>query len=152
MLVYRLVKHRERTSDLSGTGSYVQGGRWNSAGVYALYTAQNRSLALLEMRVHFDPEEMPPSLFVMTIEIQDHAPMLELNELDLPYDWRTSDNLALQAMGDEWLKRTDILAIKVPSAVMPLEYNFILNPSFSGYHQMVRVVHIDQYTIDERLN
>jgi len=152
MLLYRIVKHRERTSDLSGTGSYIQGGRWNSAGMYALYTAENRSLALLEMLVHVDPEEMPPSLFVMTIEVHKDAPVHVLNERDLPYNWRTTDNLALLELGDDLLKHQDIMVIKVPSAVMPLEFNYILNPSFLEYHSYVKVLRIDQFTMDERLN
>jgi RES domain-containing protein len=120
--------------------------------MYALYTAENRSLALLETLVHFDPEEMPPSLFVITIEVHQDAPVHLLNERDLPYDWRTADNLALQELGDDLLKRQDIMVIKVPSAVMPLEFYYILNPSFLEYHRHVRVVQIDQLTIDERLN
>ena len=67
------VKAKKRTTDLSGTGAYNAGGRWNSSGVYALYTSENRSLASLEVLVHVDEGELPPDLYVMTIEIVDSA-------------------------------------------------------------------------------
>jgi RES domain-containing protein len=64
MLVYRIVKNRARVNDLSGTGAFMNGGRWNYEGTYALYTSEYRSLALLETLVHTEDEELPPTVIV----------------------------------------------------------------------------------------
>ena len=69
MFVYRIVKAKERTNDLSGTGAYKTSGRWNSKGTYMLYTSENSSLAYLETLVHFDDTEYPFMIRVKLIEV-----------------------------------------------------------------------------------
>ena len=149
--MYRIAKVKQRTNDISGTGAYNEGGRWNNAGVYALYTSESRALAALEILVHADETELPPHLFIMTIEIDDKARVYKVKDKDLPADWRMPENIALKEWGDNLFSTHKYIAIKARSAVMPNEYNYILNPLYPGYNNLVSVVNVDRYIVDERL-
>ncbi len=151
MIVYRIAKLKHRSSDLSGTGAYNEGGRWNNTGTYALYTSENRSLAALEILVHEGEAELPPHLYIMSIEINDSAPMYEVQDTEMPEDWRTPENIALKELGDKILKGNKHIAIKAISAVMPDEYNYVLNPSFPNYFNLVTITKVEEYNTDMRL-
>ncbi len=151
MLVYRIVKSEKRTSDLTGTGAFNEGGRWNSEGVYALYTSEHAALAMLEVLVHVDEGELPPGMFIMTIDIAEDAPILEILRHDLPEDWRIPENIALKEMGDAIFEGKKFLAIKAPSAVLPDSYNYILNPLYPAYYDLVKVIRVQPLEVDKRL-
>ena len=151
MLVYRIVKLAKRTSDLSGTGAYNEGGRWNSEGVFALYTSENAALAMLEVMVHVDVSELPPGLFVMTIEVNDIAPLFQVRDEDLPIGWRVPENFGLKETGDKIFEEKKYLGIKARSAIMPDLYNYVLNPLYPGYYDLVKVVEVKELEIDKRL-
>jgi RES domain-containing protein len=151
MELYRIASKKHRTGDLSGRGAYNEGGRWNSPGVYALYTSQNRSLAALEILVHVEETELPPNMFIMTINVDDNAPIYEVQDAELPAGWRIAENLALKSLGDKIFRKNAHIGIKARSAVMPEEYNYILNPQYPGYNDLARVVNIAEYIIDVRL-
>jgi RES domain-containing protein len=145
------VKLKKRTTDLSGTGAFNEGGRWNNPGTYALYTSENPSLALLEILVHFDESELPPNMFVMTIEIDDRAPLFNFQDADLPPNWRHPENIELKEIGDCFFRENKFIALKVRSAVMPNQYNIILNPHFPGYHNYIRITSVEPLAVDQRL-
>ncbi|MCF0056158.1 RES family NAD+ phosphorylase [Dyadobacter sp. CY356] len=151
MVVYRIAKKKERSNDLTGQGAAKEGGRWNSEGVFCLYTSESRALAMLELLVHVDETELPPNLFVMTIEIENSALFFEIDDKDLPPDWRNTENLALKEMGDEIFRIKEYIGIKARSAVMPQEYNFVLNPLFPSYYDLVKVIAVEDYIPDNRL-
>ncbi len=151
MLVYRIVKLKKRTTDLSGTGAFLSGGRWNNEGTYALYTSENPSLAFLEILVHTDLPELPPRMFIITIEIDDKAKIMEIKDADLPKNWRLAENIILKEKGDQIFKENKWLGIKCRSAVLPAEYNYILNPLFPDFHSLVKVVKVEPLEVDDRL-
>jgi RES domain-containing protein len=151
MFVYRIVKSKKRTKDLSGIGAYLEGGRWNNEDTFALYTSENQDLAMLELLVHIDESELPPNMFVMKIEIDDSAPILKINEDDLPKNWRVPDNNDLKEIGDKILENKKHIAVKTPSAVMPGSYNYVLNPLYPDYHDQVKVVGGRELLVDKRL-
>lgn len=151
MQVYRIVKSRARIQDLSGTGSFIAGGRWNFLGTYAVYTGEHRSLSLLETLVHLEEEEFPKEMFIITIEVDASAPIVEFSTGELPENWREVENFAIRQIGSDLLNSGGVLALKVPSAVMPFEFNYVLNPVFPEFEKLVKVVSIDLYKPDERL-
>jgi len=151
MIVYRIVKNKKRANDFSGRGASNEGGRWNNPGVFALYTSESRALAMLEVLVHVEESELPPDMHIITIEIDEKAPIYEVPDNDLPKDWREPENIALKNTGDALLESKKYLTIKVRSAVMPNEYNLILNPLFPRYYDLVKMIKIDLLNVDERL-
>lgn len=151
MEVFRIVKSLERAWDFSGTGAFKVGGRWNSPGTFALYTSMYRSLALLELIVHMDSSDLPPDMQIVTVDIPDSAPILNISIDQLPRDWRLPDNLRLKEWGDELLNKKQYLGFRVPSAVMPLEHNVVLNPLFPDFNNLVTRRMIESYLPDDRL-
>ena len=151
MIVYRIAKKKQRSNDLAGTGAYNEGGRWNNVGVYALYTSENRALAALEVLVHVEESELPANLYIMTINVDDSAPIYELKDSELPKDWRQPENIALKTMGDKLFEDNKYIGLKGRSAVMPNEYNYIFNPLYPDYHNLVKVISVEDHNTDERL-
>jgi RES domain-containing protein len=151
MIVYRIAKTEAWASDLSGTGAFRAGGRWNSVGVFALYTSGNQALAMLELLVHVEESELPPDLYITTIEIDDASPLYDVPDSLLPVDWRLPENLALKNEGDKLLRNKIHIGFRVRSAVMPEEYNIVLNPQHPDFSKFVRIKKINLLDIDERL-
>ncbi len=151
MFVFRIVKLEKRTKDLSGIGAYMEGGRWDNEGVFALYTSESEALAMLEIMVHVQEGELPPHLFIMTIELDDKAPLHAVSDSTLPANWRIPDNFILKEIGDNIFKENKVLGIKVRSAVMQNSYNYVLNPQFPEYYNLVRVIEVRALEVDSRL-
>lgn len=149
--VYRIVKSEARSRDLTGTGAFKYGGRWNSTGTYMLYTSENASLTYLETLVHFDEHILPSDLFIITIYIKDESLIYTVNDQDYPTNWKKLDQLENKAIGDLWMDQRTYLGFKVKSAVNSLEYNYLLNPMFPGYKNLVEVYSVAPLVIDSRL-
>src|SRR6478609_7825458 len=98
MKVYRIASCNY-IQDLSGYGAFLNGGRWNSEGVYALYTASTASLAMLEILAHF--QIMPKIGFcLMCLDIPDDS-LLDIDVQHLPSDWNLYPApQVLQGIGD----------------------------------------------------
>jgi len=150
MIVYRIVKGKNRTRDLTGMGAFLAGGRWNQEGRFALYTSENPSLALLELLVHTGSSELPPRMFIMTIEVDDKVPVYEIKDKELPKNWRRPDHIALKELGDKILNTGKFIGIKARSAVLPTQYNYILNPKYTDFYKRVKVINVEPLDLDQR--
>ncbi|MGE9315070.1 RES family NAD+ phosphorylase [Niabella sp. CJ426] len=148
MKVYRISKCKY-IDDLSGTGSSRFPGRWHNKGTYILYTAASPSLAMLESVVHITT--LPKIELCMTcLEIPDGS-ITELSGTQLPENWFTSpppDHL--KYIGDQFIQAGNYLALKIPSAVMPEEFNILLNPAHPLFRK-IKVIYTRQLRVDERL-
>ncbi|MCR8557919.1 RES family NAD+ phosphorylase [Mucilaginibacter sp. BJC16-A38] len=152
VFVYRISKSTERARDLSGIGAFKFGGRWNSKGTFMLYTSMNSSLAYLENIVHFAEMDVPPNLYIASIELNiDDSLIFKLPDSEYPTSWQSHENLENKLIGNEWMVQRSHIAIKVYSAVNPFEFNFLLNPLFPGYNNLVTVKDIQLLNIDSRL-
>jgi RES domain-containing protein len=151
MFVYRIVQNQSRATDLSGTGAFQYGGRWNSKGTYMLYTSENSSLAYLENMVHFDPVDYPSRLFILTIEIADKAPIFTFPDKDYPADWLQPGLHANKAIGDRLMAEGKYLGVRMRSAVNVKDYNCLLNPLFPGFKNLVKLVSVREIDMDKRL-
>ena len=136
MQVFRLARYARR-SDLSGYGAFLYGGRWNLRGRAVLYTAEARSLAIMEVLVHLTSEELPDDMYLLTLDVPDTASRAELTVADLPPDWRRTGLLQPTALlGHAWLEAGAMLALRVPSVVVPQEHNLLLNPAHPEFAQV----------------
>ncbi len=140
MYVYRICG-RKHAAALDGEGAKKFGGRWNSRNYPALYTSMHLSLAALETLVHVDFDNLPTELVWLKIEIPDDSSI----EIFSGY----SESVDAAVIGDDWLQKKRTLALVVPSAVIPIEQNVILNPvhiEMTG----VRVLETHEFQFDER--
>lgn len=149
MELYRLVRSNYK-DDFSGSGAYLYGGRWNSKGMPALYASAHISLALLEIVVNID----------RTVLVSlDHYHLLQLSipePLVLPFkhdalkeDWR-DDRAYTRFIGDGFLKSQSGPVMEIPSAVVPEESNFMINPGHPDF-QKCNIIWSESYPLDERL-
>lgn len=146
--VYRIT--RAPYADLSGEGARLAGGRWNHPGTAAVYAAENRALAVLEMLVHTTPRRIPPDLVLLTIGIPDGVPRTTWTEDDLPPGWRELGADAARDRGNQWLTAGAAAILWIPSAVLPAELNAILNPAHPE-HARARIVERASFAFDPRL-
>src|SRR5665647_870811 len=126
MIIYRLATEMYK-EDLSGTGAKLYGGRWNSVGLPVVYTTENISLAVLEILVRTDMQSIPLTYHLIKIDIPDSIQQLSITTGKLKKEWK--DDLGYtQWIGDEFIKSNKLLLLKVPSAVIDEENNYIVNP------------------------
>ena len=148
MIVYRISKCKFIDS-LTGMGAATFGGRWNSKGIHVVYTAATPSLALLESVVHIS--NIPVDDYCMAlIEIPENK-IAEIKLADLPANWfinPAQDNL--KSIGNKFIKDNIFLALKLPSAIMTEDFNFLLNPNHPDFKK-VKIVSTRTIPIDERL-
>lgn len=149
--VYRIVKTKKRAQDLTGTGAFKYGGRWNNMGTYMLYTSENISLAYLETLVHVDENFVPADLFIIAIAISNDELICNVNEDQYPGGWQKLYNKESKETGDRWMLEKKYLGYKIKSAINLLEYNYLLNPLFPGYNNLVQVSNIFPLVVDLRL-
>jgi RES domain-containing protein len=148
MIVYRLAIEIYK-DDLSGEGAKLYGGRWNSVGVPALYTTENISLAALEILVRTDKHLIPLSYYLIRIEIPGSIEPFQIEAVKLKKQWK--DDIAYTRwMGDEFLKANDLLFVKVPSAIIEEENNYILNPLHSDFKK-IKIKSVYSFRFDKRL-
>ena len=148
MRVWRIA--RGRFPVLDGEGSRRIGGRWNSPRVPLVYTSGSRSLAVLEARVGIDPANVPADLRLFEIDVPDEAPLEVLDPRLLDADWQRPRSAGCQLLGDEWAASLRTLVLAVPSAVVPDERNYLINPRHPAI-TAARVVRSLPFEFDPRL-
>ena len=131
MIVWRIVKRKyaKRELLLSGQGAKEVGGRWNRSGLAVVYASATSSLALLETLVHAEASTLPSSLVAVQIVVPDDTLQREIKVSELPKRWREVNNPQCIEIGSRWIESGESLALKVPSAVNPMESNVLLNPA-----------------------
>jgi RES domain-containing protein len=149
MIVFRITKE-QFSDDLSGLGAYLYGGRWNRPGTYALYTSEARSLALLELLVHFNSHAALKHNYVF---ISLAVPDSKIKTVELSINNSRSNllnNEELWQLTENFFFKEKCLAIRVPSVIIPDECNIIINPAHPDISQ-IEVVKKQPITIDQRL-
>lgn len=150
MIVYRVANIKFKDETLSGIGAEKVGGRWNKIGTRAVYCSENISLALLEYYIHSENiSYLPKAILIAKIEFPDEFEIKELSDLpekwnQYPYSSKTTEIFSKLA------KSSDFFALKVPSTIVGLESNYILNPLYKEFGK-VRIIEFIELTIDERL-
>ncbi len=145
MKVYRISKS-EYAHDLTGTGAKLFGGRWNHINIPCIYTAESAALAVLEYSVNVNVAFVPRNLSLAVFEIED--PYIFKPE-KFPDDWaEVPSPLSAKDFGSVLLS-DGVPVIRVPSAVIPSEYNYLLNPVSAG--TAFRLLEVRQFSYDLRI-
>jgi RES domain-containing protein len=142
MFVYRICR-RPHTS-LDGEGARLWGGRWNSPGKPAVYTSAHLSLAALEYFVHVDPSILPVDLVWMKIQIEDDCSTEIFTGKVAP------DPSTAASYGDDWLTAKRSLILMVPSVVLAVELNVIINPAHVEM-SCVKTADVSPFEFDGRI-
>lgn len=138
-------------ADLQGKGGLKASGRWHNRGIPIIYLSESPALAMLEVLVHFELslDELPTTYQLLEVEYTQQKGLSRLHKNVLPDDWQ-QDQEFTRAIGDEWLTSASALLMRVPSAVAPKSFNYILNPRHP-YAPEVKIISAVIYPFDERL-
>lgn len=149
MEVFRICKEAY-SGKLTSSGS---ANRWNIKGQQVIYTGSSRSLSSLELVVHKGSIVPAIAYKVMIISIADDDYLIkQLLIKDLPSDWREFRAYSsLQKIGSDWYNSHESLVLKVPSAIIPFEYNYVINTEHPSFSNKVHLARTEEYFWDSRL-
>ena len=147
MEIYRIVK-TEYSNALFASGRV---NRWNYKGEKVIYTAASRSLACLENVVHSSGELLLGQFMVMVIYVPDELSIDIIGRTQLPDDWFfRARHPACQTLGSEWYQSRTSPVLKVPSAIVHQEYNYLLNAEHDQYNH-IQLVDQRPFAFDPRI-
>jgi len=129
--VYRVC--RRIYASLDGEGARRVGGRWNSPGRPVVYMAQSVALAVLENLVHMPRQDYPSGYVVVTATVPDHVRIIDYLGY---FDFRSSETAMERTAGDEWLRSNESAVLRVPSAVLSGDWNYLINPRHLDFAQI----------------
>lgn len=151
LTVWRLVAARHAASAFDGEGARLYGGRWNHPGTAVVYASATLSLAALELLVHLEVEDAPEDRLAVAAELPAGLEVETVRAEDLPASWRAYPAPeALKDLGTAWVEAGRTAVLEVPSAVIPAEQNYLLNPrhpDLSG----ISLREPEPFTFDHRL-
>lgn len=147
MLVYRIV-HKIYSASLYASGLK---GRWNSTGRKVIYASESIALAFLENMVRRQGVGFNNDFRTMIIEIPDSVKISAVDVADLEKGWRDfKDYSKCLPVGDKWYDEGKVMVLKVPSAVLPEAFNYIINTAFSDY-SLIKLIGTTDLIPDERI-
>jgi RES domain-containing protein len=148
--VWRITDKKFKKSAFNGEGARLFGGRWNTPGIPVIYTAESKSLAVLEILVHLDSPDLLQKFVLFEVVIDD-ACVTDLDQRALPDDWRSDPPPRdAQKLGDDWVGTARSAVLRVPSAIVPGECNFLLNPRHPDFRKL-RIGPPQSFFFDPRL-
>jgi RES domain-containing protein len=147
---WRICKERLASTAFDGEGAFRDGGRWNSEGVRVVYVAGSAALATLEILVHVsEPDDLYRTPYVL-IPV-DFAPDLVSEPPSLPPNWyEDPPPVEAAAVGDQWVESQTSVLLKVPSAIIHSELNYLINPVHPRFDELV-IGPAEPFQFDSRL-
>ncbi len=150
MRVYRLAKKKYR-NDLSGLGAEINGGRWNNVGTRMVYTSSSRALACLEVAVHLQLNRGPKNYFIITLEMPNGIIKNLDQNLLKGKKWNVYPPIEFtQNIEDNFIEENGHAVLRVPSAVVGEEFNYLLNPMHKDFNT-IEIEDVQPFRWDKRI-
>ena len=147
--LWRLYRTRHGPG-LDGTGGLFAEGRWHALGERVVYFGGSAAIVVLERLAHTDPDLLPNDLRLARFEFSEPVLETEVEEFaTLPANW-SRDADATRHIGGQWRQRGSACLLAVPSAILPEERNFVLNPEHPEAKRL-RLVRERRFAFDPRL-
>lgn len=148
---YRITKTKHAAKAFTGEGAKKYPGRWNGAGTSVVYCAAHLSLAVLEILTHLGSEEVLSEKYQYFEVRMDDSLILTLPKNSLPEDWNDDPVPdSTQKIGDRWIASGKSAVLKVPSVIVGIEFNYLINPSHPGFKE-IQVMQPKPIIFDSRL-
>ena len=149
MILWRITRKKFIDKIFSGQGGLYASGRWHTIGNPIIYTAESQALAVLESLVHFNANNTPHDLVMLSINV----PKVKINEVKLESlhkGWKKLNSQELQIIGNDWLSTNNSLLLKVPSVLSSSEFNYLINPRHSDLPKL-EIIEQNDFSFDDRL-
>jgi RES domain-containing protein len=151
MLIYRLTTPIF-AGDLSGLGAKRFGGRWNSPGNSMVYCGGSISLCALELACNSNGISSINTLQLCCLKLDEKVQIESISLSDLPIGWQQYPAPeSTKFIGDQWIQNYSSLVLKVPSCIIPREFNYLLNPLHPKFAKQVAINWIEPFNLDPRL-
>jgi len=151
MRVWRICKAAHAAAAFTGEGALLYPGRWHHAGTIVVYCSESRALAALEQLVHVHRNRLPPNFVCFEVVIPDEVSITAVRVEALPVEWhRQPGPPELRELGTRWADAAESAVLEVPSAVVPEEHNFLLNPRHPDFVRLA-IRDPEPFPFDERL-
>lgn len=149
--VYRICKTKYSATAFDGEGAFRVDGRWNSIGTRVVYSAESLALAVLEMVVHFQDDSILSAYSYIEAEF-DESLVVKITEIaKLPKNWNQSPpTFEVQKIGNDWAKHNLSAVLAVPSAIIPSESNYLINPNHKDF-SLISYGKPQSFSFDKRL-
>ena len=151
MIVYRICKAKYAKTAYSGAGGLEAPGRWHHRGQPIVYAAATLSLAALEYFIHLGRTDAKISFVSVQAVISDDAAIEVLNPASLPRNWNSSPPIeAAMNLGTRWCAQARSAIMRVPSAIVSGEFNYLLNPKHPDF-KFIKISTPQSFSFDSRL-
>ena len=147
MMLFRFCKE-QYYNDISGEGAKLRGGRWNSVGLPVVYTSTTISLSLLELLIYNASYDELQNNYLMKIETPG-IPEDSITSINVKKQWQKDIGYS-RFIGDSFLSTRKNIVLKVPSAIIPEEYNIIINPLHPDFKK-IKIIGSSPFEFDSRL-
>lgn len=148
MILYRIAT-KKFSQDLSGDGAFLKGGRWNQKGVPLLYTASNVSLASLEVYINLVEGFQTKDYDLIVFNVPSGKSMTFITQDKLTANW-VRDLRETQTIGSDWVREKSSLILEIPSAIVPIDKNYLLNPNHPAF-STIEIIDKVAFNFDNRL-
>ncbi|MBW1797127.1 MAG: RES domain-containing protein [Deltaproteobacteria bacterium] len=133
---WRIIKAKHQDSAFNGDGARLYGGRWNTKGVPMVYVAESLALASLEIIIHLPADELLKKFVRIPVKFSPKL-VSEVDMVSLPAGWVSDPAPAFtKLVGNRWIKNQESVVLKVPSAIIPEEFNYLINPLHPDYKKL----------------
>lgn len=150
LLCWRLVLAHRADEAFNGEGAARRGGRWNLRGTRVVYSSDSRSLAALEILANVDERHRLIQIAWCCMAAELPGDAVE-KPARLPDSWREFPHtVATQEFGTRWVQEARSLALRVPSAVVPGEFNYLINPAHPDFKR-VKLGKPEPFSFDPRI-
>ncbi len=137
-------------SAFTGSGARLFPGRWNLAGIPMVYASGSVALATLEMLVHLNSDDDLTGYRLFRVELPARAVEIPSSK-KLPAGWDDEPIPEIsRKFGTRWFLGQRSLALRVPSAVVPHDFNYFLNPTHPDFSQ-IKIGRAEKFPFDPRL-
>jgi RES domain-containing protein len=148
---WRIVQKRCEKSAFTGEGAAKAPGRWNREGTPIVYTAGSLALAALEILANIPDEQLARQSFVALPAAFDEKMALRIDISALPENWSTYPApLATKDLGTQWVEGGESAVLAVPSAIIPIDLNYLINPRHTDFFQ-ISIGRPETFVLDQRL-
>ncbi|MGK0412602.1 MAG: RES domain-containing protein [Polaribacter sp.] len=150
MKLFRLSKKKYATV-FNGKGAAKSNNRWYSKGTEIIYTAESRALAMAEVVVHLTIATLPKDFVMLTIDVPDEITIRKIDLKDLDENWNAIlPNSKTKKIGDLFIDTSEFCVLKVPSAVVKDDFNYLINPYHTQFKK-IKIVDVTDFPFDKRM-
>jgi len=133
---WRITKAINAADAFDGEGARLYGSRWSTPGHRVAFASETLSLATLEVFVHLQTSSLLAAYVCFSVEFSEEWAK-HLDPGLLPKNWRRFPAPAeIQGIGDRWVRESSSLLLQVPSAIIPQEFNFLINPAHEDFPKL----------------